>query len=145
VFVNSISWIRNAYCQCVLWLFAAKAGQFLNEFRATHLAIEKYGFLRKFRKIGLSGSISRGMSPLTRLKKRHLNYEQWYLVIHNHPKVSGVVLQVVVVDTQIQPACAAHSDRSAIVTDEEIIFRVADAADKRRARAIRHGTAWIIR
>jgi len=54
------------------------------------------------------------------------------LVIHNYTKVSGVVLQVVVVDAQIQPACAAHSDRSAIVADEEVIFRVADVADKRR-------------
>ena len=47
-----------------------------------------------------------------------------------HTKAPRVVVEILVVDSQVEAAVAAHANRAAVVADKEDI--VADAADERR-------------
>ena len=66
------------------------------------------------------------------------------LVIHNYAEITGVVLQVIVVDAEKQAAGTADPDRSAIVAGIKVIAGVSDTANERRAWTIRQGTRGII-
>ena len=65
-------------------------------------------------------------------------------MIHNHAEITGVVLQVIVIDAEKQAAGTTDPDGAAIVADKKVIARGPDTADERRAGTIRHGTRGII-
>src|SRR6185503_6627973 len=60
------------------------------------------------------------------------------LVINNDPKRARVVLQVVVVDSKVEPARVADADLAFVVADEEQVLARTDPADQRRAGPAGH-------
>src|ERR1041384_4569393 len=68
------------------------------------------------------------------------------LVVHNYSKGARVVLQNIIIDSEIKPASAPHANRTAIVSDEEIVVGIrSDPADERAAWTIRYWSIRIVR
>src|SRR5437660_12695356 len=66
------------------------------------------------------------------------------LVINNNAEVTGVVLQVIVIDAEKQAAGAADPDGAAIVAEKKVIAGGPDTADERRGGTILHGKRGFI-
>src|SRR5690606_540110 len=67
-------------------------------------------------------------------------------VVHDHAEAPGVVGEVIVVEPEEQASRRAHTDRSLLVADEEVVDRRrTDAADQRSGRAVRQRPVGIVR